>query len=369
MYRTRHLFMLLTVLFLSSIPFVAYAQDSAHSLPAPLYFVAFDAQGMPQVWQFGQADSQPHQITSEPSGVHQYAIAPTGNTIAYLADSDLIIADINGQNRRTLTQIETEKVPSPVGWAAAGSSVSWNVDGTWLAFHDEIGVWIVPADASQPPRMLIGHIIPQVESSDIRIYREPRWSPDGAQVLVKTHYYEGSAYGVIDVATAAYVETILVNDDVAWTPDGRMMGWSSIMEYQSPGVFLADPATPAADPLALVLVGTPVHDVFQRTDGALFIISATSPDTPDQIHIRMAESLGEPFVPVSNPISNSDFLPLELIVSDSGAPLVAGIIGDSPGEIYFAGDGEIALLDPSTGSRVNLGMRALVQSLQWGPNQ
>jgi dipeptidyl aminopeptidase/acylaminoacyl peptidase len=187
-----------------------------------LYFQAADANGVAQVWQLPRSGGPPRPLTTGNVSITSYAIAPDQSQVAYIVEEELIVADLDGARQRLVATLQPGRFPS---------SVAWSPDGTRLAFHDARGMWTVPADGFRPQHMLVASHPPsenQADAANVKVYFDPRWSPDGTRLLVRIGFWEGSILGVIDAASGAVTELPRVVGSAGdWTGDGRVIAWSS----------------------------------------------------------------------------------------------------------------------------------------------
>src|SRR5690606_6717342 len=84
-------------------------------------------------------------------------------------------------------------------------SVGVNGDASQIAFSDDRGLWTIPADGSQPPRLLVQNMLDDGPATR-RGYMDPRWHCDETQLLVTVGLYEGAMLGVVDIGTGAVTE-------------------------------------------------------------------------------------------------------------------------------------------------------------------
>ena len=67
-------------------------------------------------------------------------------------------------------------------------------DASQIAYHDRRGLWTVLADGSQPPRLLLQNVLEEGDVARIRSYFNPRWSDDGARLLVGAGFTRGPGW-------------------------------------------------------------------------------------------------------------------------------------------------------------------------------
>jgi hypothetical protein len=329
-------------------------------MPDNLYYLAADAQGIAQVWQLPQTGDALRPLTAESVDVTAYAISPDQREIAYITADKLIITDLDGADRRSVATLQTGDLPP---------SLDWNRTGTQLAFNDGRGVWTVPADGSQPQRVLATNQPPDNQTGpvDVQLYIDPRWSPGDTRVLVGIAHWEGGGLGVIDVATGNI--TLLPNlsgSQGRWTADGRVLLWESYWGYVAPGLFVVDPANPDAQPIPVLDPGTPVMDVIQRDHGDWFVLLGSAPqDGPQYVHVLSAASLDGPFQPVAGNGAGGFANSPRLVVPDSSASLVAGLRGltyTNQGQAR----GDLVIVNMSTGETDQIRTNGPVWNVTWG---
>ncbi len=366
---SRHLFSLFIILISVGIALpIAHAQDAAYVLPADLYYLGHDAQGITQLWRLTPASAQPQALTAESVDVTNYALSPDGDRFAYVAGGNLFVGDLVGTDRHHVAQLVTQQAPDPLHmeWKPVGTSIGWSPENTWLTYHDELGIWIVPADGSQPPRQIVTHHIPQTieDVSNVRFYSEPRWSPDGTQLLVTVNLWEGVVYETVTIATGSSTELHQLNSSyAAWTLDNRVIAWSDIYGYQQPGLYLADPTNATAAPMELVPPDTLVKCALQTPDGAIFIVrgTATDVDAPYDV-VESTPALGAPFTQVPN--TTGGYVIQPRLLPDTTPPLIAGLLDTTYFEYEKGGD--LVLLDLGTGAVTPIATGGPVWDVQWG---
>lgn len=334
------------------------------SLPADLYFLAPDAAGIAQVWRLPKTNQPAYAVTAGSGPVTAYAVAAGRDRIAYAAGGTLVTATLNGSDRRELARLENTDFPT--------RQIAWSPDGTLIAYPDSRGVWVVPADGSQPPRLVVSNALRTANPGETRVYSSPQWNPDGTRLLTVVGFYEGSLLSVVDVATGGVTELRGASaSNGLWTDDGRVLAWSWSWGYQVPGLYLLDPAAPDA-PAAVVLGPRyPVVNVTQGSDGQwVALVSAVADVGPRFLRVWAADAPDGPFAPLYGDAAGGfvDASPQIAVPGrdQSGPVLVAGLhpaVVDT-GQTLYSGD--LIVLDMQQGTAVQIQTPGRVSEVQWG---
>jgi Tol biopolymer transport system component len=328
------------------------------SLPANLYFIAHDPVQVPQVWVLPKDNALPRVITAEPSGVTGYSVSPDQQRIAYVnLGHRLIVAEMGGLNRRELAQIDE-----------SGSSgvLDWSPDGTQIAYDDGRGIWVVPADGSQPPRIVAQSTFSEDNPIDVRVLRSPQWNTDGSKLLIGIGFYEGGTLGSVDVNTGSVTDLSTegsVSEGI-WTTDGRVITWAAGWGYTVPGLYLLTTDLP---PGILIDARHAVFGAAQGADGRVYAaVGSTVTMGPQALTLWGANSAG----PLLTPLfagTPGGFIEQPQIAPPSGsAPLmVAGL--DTTVEAQFRYErGDLLLLIPEQSTTLRVQTPGLVWRIQWG---
>lgn len=334
------------------------------SLPADLYFLAPDAAGVVQVWWLPRTNQPAYAVTAGSSPVTAYAIAADRDRIAYAAAGTLVTATLNGSERRELAQLESTDFPT--------RQIAWSPDGTLIAYPDSRGLWVVPADGGQPPRLVVSNVLRTASPGETRVYSSPQWNPGGTRLLVVVGFYEGSLLGVVDVATGGITELKGASaSNGLWTADGRVLAWSWSWGYQVPGLYLLDPAAPDAPAVVVLGPRYPVVSVAQGPDGRWYaLVSVVADVGPRFLRVWAADGPDGPFAPLYGDTAGGfvDASPQIAVPGpdQSGPVLVAGLrpaMVDT-GQALFSGD--LIVLDMQQGTVVQIQTSGGVLEVQWG---
>lgn len=337
-------------------------QVESMMLPYNLYFLAQDAAGIAQVWQWPQNNAPARPLTAESTPVITYAVAPDQSQLGYVTGDRVIAARFDGTQRRELAQL--------VQSAHATHHIAWSPDGSQVAYYDSRGVWIVPAAGGQPPRIVAQSTAPEDPSGNVRLYTWPQWSPDGTRLLVIVALYEGSLLGIVDPNTGQVTDlNSMTTSQAHWTGDGRVITWASEWGYNMPGLYLLDPAAPNAAPLTLLDSRSPVAEAVQGSDGAWYaLVGTTAGMGPQFLRVYKSAALNAPFAPLYDSAAGS-FTGLPQIAPPApgwnGPVLVAGLRGLIYDEQSF-GQGELVITAMDSGTAVRVKTSGPVWDVQWG---
>lgn len=288
-------------------------------LPANLYFIAPDANGIDQAWVLPQDGSAARQVTQDVDPVVGYGISPDGAQVAYVAGDALITAPVGSDQFTILTPLDLEySRPQP----------RWSPDGTQIAYHDGRGVWVIPAAGGTP--RLVAQSVPFDENAgnigEIRFYFDPRWNADGTRLLLGIGLWEGAGLGVLDLNSGTITEMLQASVSAGrWTDDGRVLAWSASFGYSEPGLLLLDPAQPDAAPQHLI-ENRPVYDVIPGADGSWYAaVGDSAAMGPVFARVVWATALNAPFGPLfPGPAGGFAEYPTLAIGSD-GQVMLAGL--------------------------------------------
>jgi hypothetical protein len=149
-----------------------------------------------------------------------------------------------------------------------------------------------------------------------------------------------------------------------------VLAWSSSFGYQSPGLYLLDPAIP--DGAAGVLFGTdsPVFDVAQGPDGAWYaLLGVTAEMGPQFLRVMRAETPAGPFVPLYGDRTGGFATQPKLAIAGSGDTLTPWIAGYGHMEWSSTEQpiGNPIVIHVPSGSTVRLQTTGSAHQLRWAP--
>lgn len=332
-------------------------------LPRDLYFLAPDANGVYQLWRQPENGDTRYAVTAEPAPVTDYAIAPSGQQVAYVAGNAIFTTGVDGWNRREITRPFSGEYPN--------IAVDWSPDGTRLAFSDEVGVWTIPADASQPPLQVAAHVSWQENATpgDVRRFMFPQWSPDSTRLLVTIGYYEGSGPGVVDLSTGQITELSMSGSQHTWADASHVIAWASGWGYQQPGLYLLDVLAPESGSTTLLDSHFAVRHVARGADGVWYALVASSTEMgPQGLRPWASDTLPGQFQPL--PAAEAPvFMELpQLAAPGAGEPLwVAGLGALIYDSASTQSSGALRLANMSTGEIFRVPGLEQVWKVSWGP--
>lgn len=202
------------------------AEVTAQTSPPPfdlgqarILYLAPDSQARKQLFVIGLRERQPRPLTSEPYGVSNYALAPTGQTVVYTAlrgegGSNLALINTDGSGYRLLLDCGESTCSGPV----------WSPDGGWLLYESDLASlkWLDPASGAGGPLF---------QDSGLPSFA-PRWSPDGAWLS-----YVSPANSGVQLYQLAEGRSQLIPSrtgaPAVWSPTGQAVLVSDVRQQDS----------------------------------------------------------------------------------------------------------------------------------------
>ncbi len=311
-------------------------------LPADLYFLAPQA-GVTQVWRLPADGSPPQPLTAALADVVAYDISPDGQQVVYASGGAIWLAAASGA---AATQIVALSDPGSAGMP------TFSPDGKLVAYADG-GIWLYDL-ASGEARRLIADRLPRTEGDRrIQTYGQPRWSPDGAWLLVRVAFYEGYDFALLPVA-AENAAPLLLN------VPGATAFWADALYLSYTGGPYGQPylkrVLPGDLPTETPLTNLAALDLRLREDGRLALLHAAGIawGIPFVAHLYSLLPDGGDLRP-----ERGAFV-LEQTLLSPDAAFIAGVgVGTSAGQLV--------LVDAQSGQAFRVEGVAGVHSLRWQP--
>jgi dipeptidyl aminopeptidase/acylaminoacyl peptidase len=316
-----------------------------------LYFLSRDDAGVAQIWALGADGTPARQITIEPRNVLDFAISPNGSQIAYSTGGSLIVANIDGTAGRELSPI----VERP----GAGAQPAWSPDGQLIAFVRD-GIWIVPSIGGGRTELLTDSLAQDTPPDQVRVYLNPRWSPDGTRLLIDTGYYEGIGLSVLPITGGEALPLPVFTSQGDWLPDGRVLVWDYGFAYVTPGLYVFDTTVP--DSYTTVLDETwSVLDAAPLANEAALILRTSG---GDGLGPGTAQPYLVPILPEALPIPQGQGGLIEAPTLSTDGQLAAGLRAANYGNFGLAG--RLVIINLESGERFAIQTPGEVWGLQWG---
>lgn len=207
-------------------------------LPSALYFETKDDAGRLQLFRLAPDGVTKRQVTSEPLDVGAYDVSPADGRIAYIANNQLILMNVDGAGRTVLADGGppsdagyTDKTISNPRFSPDGRILAYGMDG--LNFYDL---------TSGNTTHALADLFSDVGGLTIvnEVYSPNEFSPDGTKLLVSVGYYEAGTLGIFDIASSAFNK---LN-----RPEGGILCCSSKWTSDSSAVYVASPVIGMVDP-------------------------------------------------------------------------------------------------------------------------
>lgn len=188
---------------------------AAQQAPGPRpdgYFLSPDASGVWQVWRLRSSADAAEQVSSAPASVIDFAVAPTGGSIAYTSAGQLWLHRLDGSAPVVLASLSNDPAAHPI----------FNLDGSQVAYADG-GIWLVNSGGGEPNRVFVDPT-PGRSTPDAYPFYQPQRFIGGNMLLVDIGVWEGDSVGLLDLQTGAMQELETgVHHDALPLGDGRLL--------------------------------------------------------------------------------------------------------------------------------------------------
>jgi len=340
-------------------------------LPHTFYFLGTDSAGLTQVFRIERDGKTQKQLTFEPVSVNDYDVSLADESVAYVANNQLLLVNSDGSDRRLV--VDGGSVDENNPFLSNINSPVFSPDGQTLAYgYKGLNLYSVSSGVSN---LIIEN---QIEDSGgfpfpKELYWPERYSPDGTKLLITLGYYEGASAAIYDPASKALVRltgaegALICCDETVWSADGSSIySASSTAGMFNSGLWKIDPSTGAVTTLFT-----------SNFDSGSFLYA----DEPylaldDQLYFFFAEATTElnSRTPLQLVRSAPDGVTgrtvlrpdtFELMNESLWAPDASFVVvafAPTP-EVYQGGRAEIVYLD----GRPNVVLTAFAQQMKWGP--
>ena len=340
-------------------------------LPHTFYFLGTDSAGLTQVFRIERDGKTQKQLTFEPVSVNDYDVSLADESVAYVANNQLLFVNADGSDRRLV--VDGGPVDENNPFLSNMNSPVFSPDGQTLAYgYKGLNLYSVSSGVSN---LVIEN---QIEDSGgfpfpKELYWPESYSPDGTKLLITLGYYEGASAAIYDPASKALVRltgaegALICCDETVWSADGSSIYSASPSAGMfNSGLWKIDPSTGAVTTLFT-----------SNFDSGSFLYA----DEPylaldDQLYFFFAEATTElnSRTPLQLVRSAPDGVTgrtvlrpdtFELMNESLWAPDASFVVvafAPTP-EVYQGGRAEIIYLD----GRPNVVLTAFAQQMKWGP--
>ncbi len=319
------------------------------NLPANLYYLSPQA-GITQVWRLPAGGDPPEAITTTPTDVVAFDISGDGVQVVYTS-AGVIYTALAGSFEAT--QVVALSDPTKTG------SPAFSPDGQQIAYADG-GIWVYDRATGQPRRLVADRLPRAGNERLIQVYDQPRWSSDGAWLLVRVTFYEGYDYALIraDGTQTAPLMLNMFNSRAEWADELEAFLYYAGGTHGAPFLNRVQPGDP---PTIARLVDLPVIDVAQRDDGRLALLRVPLPGTggPTSVQVYSLKPNG------TDLRAETGSFVMEQAVLSPGAGFIAGLIQTRTDEAGVT-TGRLALVDTKSEQVFVIESASGVRELRWG---
>ncbi len=194
-------------------------------LPHALYFTNNDSAGsIVQVFRLATDGKTITQLTTEKSAVRSYDVSLVDESVAYVANNQLLLINADGSGRRVL--VDGGAIDPNDQFSTSISSPVFSPNGQTIAYgYKDLNLYTVSTGASN--RVLAQQANPNSSSLPGVTYSPKKYSPDGTKLLVSTIIpnSDGSATGIYSISGNVLLPMEgdgmrVCCSEQAWTPDG-----------------------------------------------------------------------------------------------------------------------------------------------------
>ncbi|MEL6268773.1 MAG: hypothetical protein AAFR22_03100, partial [Chloroflexota bacterium] len=186
-----------------------------YPVPRNVFFLAPDDAGITQVWQLPQSGTPPLTLTGAAQPITGYTVSVDGTFIAYSSGAQLWLQPVGG-DPFTVADLSS----------AADAQPDFSADGQQLAYVDNSIRVFSLADGST--RVFL-------QNEPDRTYAAPRFSPDGAALMVDV-ITDAPSTGIIDLASSEVQLFPAGYASGRWLAADRVMTFGGVLPGSQAGV-------------------------------------------------------------------------------------------------------------------------------------
>lgn len=341
-------------------------------LPHSLYFLASDNAGRTQIFRIEKDGETTRQVTSEPVDVGNYSVSPVDGSVAYVVNNLLVMANVDGSNRRVLVDGGVVNENNP--FIDRVSNPAFSPDGQTLAYgHKGLNFYSLSTGAStraiedQVKDMGNGMMFPT------ELYWPNKYSPDGSKLMITLGYYEGADAAFYDLQSKSLTRladapgALICCDLALWSADGtKVYSGNPSMGMFNAGMWNADPVTGDVNTLLASNIDTSTFNLakypYLAPDNQLyFFFLASNTGEYSRTPLQLVRSAPDGVTGRTLVREEAfDKMNEAIWAPDASSVIVANATDE---QMYQGGQAELVHLD----GRPNDVLAPFAQQMKWGP--
>lgn len=341
-------------------------------LPHSLYFLASDNAGRTQIFRIEKDGETTRQVTSEPVDVGNYNVSPVDGSVAYVVNNQLVMANVDGSNRRVLVDGGVVNENNP--FVDRVSHPAFSPDGQTLAYgHKGLNFYSLSTGAStraiedQVKDMGNGMMFPT------ELYWPNKYSPDGSKLMITLGYYEGADAAFYDLQSKSLTRladapgALICCDLALWSADGtKVYSGNPSMGMFNAGMWNADPVTGDVNTLLASNIDTSTFNLakypYLAPDNQLyFFFLASNTGEYSRTPLQLVRSAPDGVTGRTLVREEAfDKMNEAIWAPDASSVIVANATDE---QMYQGGQAELVHLD----GRPNDVLAPFAQQMKWGP--
>jgi hypothetical protein len=350
----------------------AMPESSTSLLPHTFYYLGTDSAGLTQVFRIERDGTSQRQLTFESVNVNDYGVSPADGSVAYIANNQLLLVNVDSSGRRVL--VDGGPIDENNPFLSVINSPVFSPNGQTLAYgYKGLNLYAVSTGASE---LVIENQIDDSNSSFLfpkELYWPERYSPDGTKLLITLGYYEGASAAIyypvsnLLVRLTGWEGALICCDETEWSADSSSFySASSSIGMFSSGMWKVDASTGAVTTLFVSNFdsGSFVYadEPYLAPDGQLYFFFL---ETNKEFNMRTPLQLvrAAPDGVTGRTVLRADTFELmneALWAPDANSVVVAYAPTE---EVVQGGQAEIVYLDGAP----NVVLTEFAQQMKWGP--